>query len=103
MARELVAFSRQFGELQPHVQKSYRHPDAPEVVNMTNRKPDGSFDEAGARRGAIENLRDGWHSIYPTTRIPQRRRSCIRWKSRRAAAIRVSPMSPVPLLRCQRN
>jgi taurine dioxygenase len=62
MARELVAFSRQFGELQPHVQKSYRHPDAPEVVNMTNRKPDGSFDEAGARRGAIENLRDGWHS-----------------------------------------
>ncbi len=61
-ALELVAFSRQFGDLQPHVQKSYHHPDAPEVVNMTNRKPDGSFDEAGARRGAIENLRDGWHS-----------------------------------------
>ena len=76
MARELVAFSRQFGELQPHVQKSYRHPDAPEVVNMTNRKPDGSFDEAGG------STRRDWRTcemagtpIYPTTRIPQRRRS----------------------------
>lgn len=60
--KELVAFAGQFGELQPHVQRAYQHPEAPEVVNMTNRKPDGSFDEAGARRGAIENLRDGWHS-----------------------------------------
>ncbi|MBC8452136.1 MAG: TauD/TfdA family dioxygenase [Rhodospirillaceae bacterium] len=60
--KELVVFARQFGELQPHVQRAYQHPEAPEVVNMTNRKPDGSFDEAGARRGAIENLRDGWHS-----------------------------------------
>ena len=61
-ALELAAFARQLGELQPHVQRAYQHPEAPEVVNMTNRKPDGSFDEAGARRGAIENLRDGWHS-----------------------------------------
>ena len=61
-APELVTFARQFGELQPHVQRAYQHPEAPEVVNMTNRKPDGSFDEAGARRGAIENPRDGWHS-----------------------------------------
>ena len=61
-APELVTFARQFGELQPHVQRAYQHPEAPEVVNMTNRKPDGSFDEAGARRGAIEHLRDGWHS-----------------------------------------
>ncbi len=60
--QQLVAFGSQFGELQPHVQRAYQHPDAPEVVNMTNRKPDGSFDEAGARRGAIENVRDGWHS-----------------------------------------
>lgn len=60
--QQLVAFSAQFGELQPHVQRAYQHPEAPEVVNMTNRKADGSFDEAGARRGAIENLRDGWHS-----------------------------------------
>ena len=59
---ELVRFSHQFGELQPHVQRAYQHPDAPEVVMMTNRKPDGSFDEVGARRGAIEDPRDGWHS-----------------------------------------
>lgn len=60
--QQLVAFGRQFGVLQPHVQRAYQHPEAPEIVNMTNRKPDGSFDEVGARRGAIENLRDGWHS-----------------------------------------
>jgi len=60
--KELVIFASQFGELQPHVQRAYQHPEAPAIVNMTNRKPDGSFDEAGARRGAIENLRDGWHS-----------------------------------------
>jgi len=59
---QFVAFARQFGELQPHVQRAYQHPEVPEIVMMTNRKADGSFDEVGARRGAIENLRDGWHS-----------------------------------------
>lgn len=61
-ARELVAFSRQFGALQEHVQRAYQHPEVPEVVMMTNRKADGSWDEVGARRGAIEDTRDGWHS-----------------------------------------
>ena len=59
---ELTAFSRHFGLLQPHVQRAYRHPEAPEVVVMTNQHADGSFDETGARRGAIENVRYGWHS-----------------------------------------
>ena len=59
---ELVRFARQFGELQPHVQRAYQHPEAPEIVIMTNRKADGSFDDVGARRGAIEDPRDGWHS-----------------------------------------
>jgi taurine dioxygenase len=68
--QELVIFARQFGDLQPHVQRAYQHPEAPEVVNMTNRKPDGSFDEAGARRGAIENLRDGWHSDLSYDPVP---------------------------------
>ncbi len=61
-AEQLVAFSTNFGELQAHVQRSYRHPDAPEVVHMTNRKPDGGFDEVGASRGAAPHTRDGWHS-----------------------------------------
>lgn len=61
-AVELAAFSRHFGPIQPHVQRAYQHPEVPEVVIMTNRLPDGSFDEVGARRGAIENPRDGWHS-----------------------------------------
>ena len=59
---ELTAFSRHFGPLQPHVQRAYRHPEAPEVVVMTNQHADGSFDETGARRGAIEDVRYGWHS-----------------------------------------
>jgi taurine dioxygenase len=68
--QELTAFSRQFGTLQPHVQRAYQHPDAPEVVMMTNRKADGSFDEAGARRGAIERTRDGWHSDLSYDAVP---------------------------------
>ncbi len=59
---ELTAFSRHFGPLQPHVQRAYQHPEAPEVVVMTNQHADGSFDETGARRGAIEDVRYGWHS-----------------------------------------
>jgi taurine dioxygenase len=68
--QELTAFSRQFGALQPHVQRAYQHPEAPEVVMMTNRKADGTFDEAGARRGAIERTRDGWHSDLSYDPVP---------------------------------
>lgn len=69
-ASQLVALARHFGGLQPHVQRAYQHPEAPEVVIMTNRKPDGSFDEVGARRGAIEDPRDGWHSDLSYDPIP---------------------------------
>jgi taurine dioxygenase len=61
-AEELVRFSAHFGPLQEHVQKAYHHPEIPEVVMMTNQKPDGSFDETGARRGSIEDINRGWHS-----------------------------------------
>lgn len=66
----LTAFSRSFGEIQPHVQRAYQHPDVPEVVMMTNRRPDGSFDEVGARRGAIEDPRFGWHSDLSYDPVP---------------------------------
>jgi taurine dioxygenase len=61
-ARELADFSAQFGKLQVHVQRKYQYPEVPEVVQMTNKKPDGSFDEVGAARGAAPQTRDGWHS-----------------------------------------
>ena len=61
-AQQLRDFSAYFGELQEHVQRKYQHPEVPEVVQMTNRKPDGSFDEVGASRGAATDTRDGWHS-----------------------------------------
>ncbi|NKC16710.1 MAG: hypothetical protein GKR94_32315 [Gammaproteobacteria bacterium] len=69
-ARQLTAFARVFGPIQPHVQRKYQHPEVPDVVIMTNRNPDGSFDEAGARRGAIENPRDGWHSDLSYDPVP---------------------------------
>ncbi len=61
-AQQLRDFSAHFGALQEHVQKKYQHPEVPEVVQMTNRKPDGTFDEVGASRGAAADTRDGWHS-----------------------------------------
>ena len=61
-AAQLRDFSAHFGALQEHVQRKYQHPDVPEVVCMTNRKPDGTFDEVGASRGAAPDIRDGWHS-----------------------------------------
>ena len=69
-AKGLVAFARSFGPLRPHVQRAYRHPDEPDVVIMTNRKADGSFNEAGARRGAIEITKDGWHSDLSYDPVP---------------------------------
>ncbi len=69
-ARQLANFSAHFGELQVHVQLAYQHPEVPEVVQMTNRKPDGSFDEVGAARGAAPNTRDGWHSDLSFERVP---------------------------------
>ncbi|MCB1744966.1 MAG: TauD/TfdA family dioxygenase [Gammaproteobacteria bacterium] len=61
-ARQLADFAACFGTVQPHVQRAYQHPEVPEVVYMTNRKADGSFDLAGASRGAARDTRDGWHS-----------------------------------------
>lgn len=68
--RQLADFGGWFGAVQPHVQRAYQHPQVPEIVMMTNRKPDGSFDDAGARRGAIENTRDGWHSDLSYDPVP---------------------------------
>lgn len=69
-AAELRDFSAYFGPLQAHVQRAYQHPDVPEVVRMTNRKPDGSFDEVGAARGAAPRTRDGWHSDLSFDPVP---------------------------------
>jgi taurine dioxygenase len=69
-AQQLADFGRCFGPVQPHVQRAYKHPQVPEVVMMTSVKSDGSFDDAGARRGAIENTRDGWHSDLSYDPVP---------------------------------
>ena len=54
--QSLCFFSRQFGELQPHIALKYRLPEAPEVVLMINQDANGNFDKVGAERGV------GWHS-----------------------------------------
>jgi taurine dioxygenase len=68
--RQLAAFSRQFGELQPHVQRKFQHPEDPNVVEMRNFGDDGKFNLAAASRGAMENLRDGWHSDLSYDPVP---------------------------------
>lgn len=69
-AAQLRDFSALFGALQEHVQRKYQHPEVPEVVQMTNRKPDGSFDEVGASRGAAPDTRDGWHADLSFEKVP---------------------------------
>jgi taurine dioxygenase len=53
---EFRDFARNFGPLRPHVAKSYRDREFPEIVMMTNQDADGNFDPVGAGRGL------GWHS-----------------------------------------
>ncbi len=69
-AHELAAFSANFGDLQPHVQRKFQHPDDPNVVEMRNFDADGKFDLAAATRGAMERLRDGWHSDLSYDPVP---------------------------------
>ncbi|MBT5192686.1 MAG: TauD/TfdA family dioxygenase [Rhodospirillaceae bacterium] len=64
-AEQFSDFARNFGELQPHVTKRYRHPEHPEIVYMTNVNADGSYDKAGAERGAL-----AWHSDLAYDAVP---------------------------------
>ena len=61
---QFMDFARNFGTLQPHVAKKYRHPEAEDIVMMTNVDTQGKFDEVGARRGV------GWHSDLSYDQVP---------------------------------
>ncbi len=61
---QFMAFARNFGALQPHVAKKYRHPEAEDIVMMTNVDKDGKFDKVGASRGV------GWHSDLSYDQVP---------------------------------
>lgn len=61
---QFMAFAGRFGALQPHVAKKYRHPEAEDIVMMTNVDKDGKFDAVGASRGV------GWHSDLSYDRVP---------------------------------
>lgn len=67
---ELSAFSSYFGDLQPHVQRKFQHPEDPNVVEMRNFDEAGKFDLAAASRGALEEVRDGWHSDLSYDPVP---------------------------------
>ena len=69
-ALQLAALARHFGDLQPHVQKKYHHPDEPNVVYMTNVDEKGNFDPVAAARGAVEKTITGWHSDLCYDEIP---------------------------------
>jgi taurine dioxygenase len=68
--RQLAAFARHFGDLQPHVQRKFQHPDDPNIVEMRNFDETGKFNLAAASRGAMEKLRDGWHSDLSYDEVP---------------------------------
>ena len=69
-AKVLAAFARHFGDLQPHVQRRFQHPEVPDVVMMQNVDEGGKFDITAASRGAMEKLRDGWHSDLSYDPVP---------------------------------
>ena len=56
---DLLTYSRRFGEVRPHVSKSTRHPDYPEItlLGVDKFEHDGSLNMAVYRRGA-----EGWHT-----------------------------------------
>lgn len=62
--KQFMAFAGNFGALQPHVAKTYRHPEADDIVMMTNVDKHGQFDDVGARRGV------GWHSDLSYDQVP---------------------------------
>ena len=68
--RAFADFSAQFGPLRRHIQKAFRHPEVPEIVYNRNVDEDGKFDEAGARRGVTNDLREGWHSDVSYDELP---------------------------------
>ena len=49
-------FAAQFGALQPHITKKYRHPDFEELIVMTNLDENGEIDSAKEARG------NAWHT-----------------------------------------
>lgn len=49
-------FAGQFGPLQPHTTKRYRHPDFEELIVMTNPDENGEIDPAEEARG------NAWHT-----------------------------------------
>lgn len=56
-AAGLVAFSRRFGPLEPHLLKEYRHPEAPEVLVLSN-----AFDATGRPKGIATPPDPAYHS-----------------------------------------
>lgn len=56
---DLKRLGAYFGELAPHSQLKYRHPDFPELSLVTTVEKDGSPDEYGSKRRAVDFHSDG--------------------------------------------
>ena len=52
---DLVAFSRQFGDLEIHVREEYLSPDHPEILYVSN------IEQEGRRIGILSDTEVGWH------------------------------------------
>ncbi len=64
---EFLAYSRRFGQIDPHPSKSTRHPDCPEITLLGVNKfdADGQLNLAIYRRGA-----SGWHTDGAYDAVP---------------------------------
>jgi taurine dioxygenase len=63
---QMVRFARQFGTVEPHITKKYRHPDCEELIVMTNLNERGEVD-------AFETSRGGhWHTDMCYRQVPSK-------------------------------
>ncbi len=67
---ELVALGRAFGELEILPEPDKRHPDHPEIFNLTNVKPDGDIAEFDDSQSVFLRGTQRWHTDSSFREIP---------------------------------
>ena len=62
-ADDLIAFGKQFGDLEPHVLSQFHHPDHANIIILSNRTEDG-------RPVGVADAGSYWHSDLSYMRVP---------------------------------
>ncbi len=69
-AEAYLRFCRAFGALELLPEPEKRHPDHPEIVRLSNRKPDGSLTAAADEQAVFLRGTSRWHSDSSFRKIP---------------------------------